>query len=244
MSDFQFLVINQARMTSTRLPGKVLLPVLGKSLLQFQVERIRRSKKIRGLIIATTVNEADQPIVDFCKQNKVSYFRGSELDVLGRYWGASQTDPTSHCIRITSDCPLLDPHVLDLAIEQYLKTDVDYMSNSEAFPNGMNVEIFRTAMLKEAFEQGQLPYEREHVTPYFYTRPEKFKLAQVQIPEPYPKYRLTVDTPEDYLLIKTLLERLYPQKPEFTLDDICKEMKKSPELAEINSHIRQKSYNE
>lgn len=239
-----FVVISQARMTSTRLPGKVLRTVLGKSLLEYQIERVRRARRISKLVIATTTNSQDEPIVALCENLKVSCFRGSELDVLSRYHGASQGNPSRHVIRITSDCPLLDPAVLDLAIEQYLDSRADYVSNSEAYPNGMNVEIFRREMLDEAFHQAQLPYEREHVTPYFYTHPEKFVWRQVQAPRSYPKYRLTVDTPEDFELVKALIERLAPRQREFTLEDICHEMEIDPGLAEINQHVRQKKFNE
>ncbi|PIS10723.1 MAG: acylneuraminate cytidylyltransferase [Bdellovibrio sp. CG10_big_fil_rev_8_21_14_0_10_47_8] len=239
-----FTVINQARMTSTRLPGKVLKPVLGKPLLEYQIERIRRSRHLHDLVIATTVNAEDQAIVALCERLNVHVFRGSEMDVLGRYYQAHLKYPSTHIIRVTSDCPLHDPQILDHCIEQYLDSGMNYMSNSEAYPNGMNVEIFSAEMLAEANNQGLKPYEREHVTPYFYTHPELFRLGQVRSEQVYPKYRLTVDTPEDFQLIQTLIERLWPVKPNFDLADICHEFDKDPSLNQINSHIEQKKYNE
>lgn len=231
-------------MTSTRLPGKVMLEVEGRPLLQYQIERVRNSRLISGLIIATTTNREDDVIVRLCKNMDVPVFRGSEHNVLSRYWGASQLRPTSHCIRITSDCPLLDPKVLDLCIEQYLAGDFDYFSNSPAFPNGMNVEIFPTEYLKLANDRAQLPYEMEHVTPYFYTRPNEFRIGSAVAPRAYPAYRLTVDTPEDFRLISTLLKRLLPTKLKFTLEDICQEFEGDPSLKDINSHVRQKKFDE
>lgn len=240
----EFLVVSQARMTSTRLPGKVLLQVLGKSLLQYQIERVRSAKLPTRLVIATTKNKEDDPILELCERLKVDVVRGSEQDVLSRYWLASERFPTSHVVRITSDCPLIDPRVLDSSIHKYMDGSVDYLSNSEAYPNGMNVEIFSREMLREAFEKGQLPYEKEHVTPYFYTHPELFKLGQMTSARKYPRHRLTVDTPADFELIKTLIERLSLKNPDFNLDDICEEMERDPSLSEINAHIVQKKYNE
>lgn len=240
----KFVVINQARMTSSRLPGKVLKTVLGKSLLEYQIERIRRSKLIDELVIATTTNTEDQPIVELCEKLGVPCFRGSELDVLGRYYGASLQVPSEGIVRVTSDCPLIDPAGIDLTIEQFASSGCDYMSNSEAFPIGMNAEVFSSQMLTEAHHKGVLPYEREHVTPYFYTRPQQFQLGQVQVSNQFHKYRLTVDTPEDFQLVKILLERLMPTKPAFTLADICHEFEKDPGLQDINRNIRQKTYTE
>lgn len=239
-----FTVINQARMTSTRLPGKVLKTVFNKPLLQYQIERLKRSKHMHNLVIATTTNQTDLPIVELCEKLKVDCFRGSELDVLERYYLAHRQFPSTHVVRITSDCPLHDPLILDRCIEQYLLGKFDYLSNSEAYPNGMNVEIFSSQMLSEAYSKGQKPFEREHVTPYFYTHPELFSIGQVASDKVYPKYRLTVDTPEDFKLIEILLQRLIPVKPQFTLDDICQEFDKDPELEKINKDIRQKKFDE
>lgn len=240
----EFLVISQARMTSSRLPGKVLKEIFGKSLMEFHTERILRSKKISKLVIATTINKQDDPIVDFCNKMKIDNHRGSELDVLSRYWEVSQLYKSRYCIRVTSDCPLIDPKVIDLTINQFLGSGCDYFSNSECFPNGMNVEIFSSEMLNEAYCKGLKPYEREHVTPYFYTNPEKFKLGQVKLKKPYPKYRLTVDTLEDFALIKEIIERIWVNNKEFDLDNICALLKKQPELLNINQHIIQKKFNE
>lgn len=233
-------------MTSTRLPGKVLKTVLGRPLLEIQIERLKRSKKIQNIIIATTINPEDAAIVELCKKLKVDFYRGSEMDVLDRYYQASLLKPTSHVIRVTSDCPLIDPAVLDLTIEQFEKSGADYFSNSEAYPIGMNAEIFSSLMLAEAHTKGLIPYEREHVTPYFYTHPELFKLGQavVSSARTYPKYRLTVDTPEDFALIKALLEGLMPTNKNFSIDDICDFLAAHPDLADINSHVRQKKFTE
>jgi len=238
----KFAAIIQARMTSQRLPGKVLLEVMGKSLLRHQIERLRRAKYLDQIIVATTLNSTDAPIVKQCDELGVCVFRGSEKDVLDRYYRAHQAFPSEFILRITSDCPLIDPEIVDHCIKQYSTDDAAYLSNSLHYPNGMNVEIFNSSMLHEAHEKGVKPYEREHVTPYFYEPLGKFKIHHVRDSNSYPKYRLTVDTPEDFELIETLLQRLLPNKPNFNLRDICFEFAKDSQLAEINGHIHQKHF--
>jgi spore coat polysaccharide biosynthesis protein SpsF len=242
--DTTFNVIIQARMTSTRLPGKVLKQVLGKPLLEYQIERIHDARLVNKIIIATTENTQDSEIIQFCDRMNLDYFRGSELNVLSRYLGASQKYPSSHVIRITSDCPVIDPRVIDRCIEQFTQAGWDYASNSEDYPNGMNVEIFAQKLFFELAPKALLPYEQEHVTPYFYTHPDEFKLGQFRSEKVYEKHRLTVDTQEDFELIKFVIEKLYPQNKDFTLDDICRLLNESPDMAQINRHVRQKKYNE
>ena len=241
----KIIVINQARMTSTRLPGKVLKTLHdGKALLQLQIERLRQSKLIDDIVIATTTNSQDDLIEGVATQLGVRFFRGSELNVLERYYLASKQNPSEFVIRITSDCPFIDPGIIDESIGQYLTSGADYGSNSEAYPNGMNVEIFRASMIDEAYLNSEKEYEREHVTPYFYTHPEKYRLMQVKSKTIYPRYRLTVDTPEDLKLIQAIYRKVFEKGNMFNLDDICDVMKTDPSLESINSHIVQKKFNE
>lgn len=241
----KFLVITQARMTSTRLPGKVLMHVGdGVKLLELHLLRLKKSKLIKDIVVATTVNEIDNEIIELCKKMEIKYFRGSELNVLERFHEASKLSDCEYIIRVTSDCPFIDPQVLDESIVQYLESGADYGSNSEDYPNGMNVEIFTKAMLNEAFSCAKENYEREHVTPYFYTNKDKFKLMQVRSVEKYPKYRLTVDTKEDLELIREIYKNLNENPIDFNLRDICNVISLKPNLVEINKHIRQKLFNE
>jgi spore coat polysaccharide biosynthesis protein SpsF len=162
MNHAAFGVINQVRMTSTRLPGKALKTVLNKSLLQYQIERVRRSKLIGDLIVATTVNESGQPIVELYIRLGVKVFHGSDLDVLGRYVEPVWLAPSQRYIRITSDYPFLDPAVIYICMPQYLGGNYEYLSNSELFPNGINVEIFSERMVGEAVSKGHF-FMRENI---------------------------------------------------------------------------------
>lgn len=240
------VLINQARMTSTRLPGKVLLPVLGKPLLAYQLERLRRAKRVDQIVIATTLNATDVPIVELCGQLGVSIFRGSELDVLDRYYQAAKGHGADVVVRVTSDCPVIDPALVDQVIDAYTGGGYDYIANTRerTFPRGMDCEVFSMAALTEAWNEGRLPYEREHVTPFLYQHPERYRIGNVASGRELGLHRWTVDTPEDFDLIQRIINTLYPVKPEFTLDDILAEFERHPDWMQINQHIRQKELGE
>ncbi|RYD06306.1 hypothetical protein N752_05280 [Desulforamulus aquiferis] len=176
------VIIVQARMTSTRLPGKVLKTVLGKALLEYQIERLKMVQLAEQIIIATTINSTDQPIIDLCQRLSVPYYRGSEDDVLARYYEAATLYGADAIVRVTSDCPLIDPTVIDEVIDYYISNECDYVSNTmdRTYPRGMDTEVFSYKVLKEAFKNAvELP-EREHVTPFIYHRPEKYSLESVK----------------------------------------------------------------
>lgn len=238
------VIIVQARMTSTRLPGKVLKPVLGKPLLSYQIERLRNVKLADELVIATTINETDQPIIDLCTSLSVPYFRGSEEDVLARYYGAAKAYKADTVVRVTSDCPVIDPMVIDKVIHYYNQHQplYDYVSNTlnRSFPRGMDTEVFSANILKEIFFEATAPSDREHVTPFIYKNPERYKLANVSYNSDESRHRWTVDTMEDYELIKRIIEDLYPQSANYTMDDILKLFEYHPDWFFINSHIEQK----
>ena len=235
--------IVQARMTSTRLPGKILKTVLGKPLLEYELERLKRVDSLDELIVATTTNIDDDPVVDLCRSMGVATYRGSEHDVLSRYYEAASERNADAVVRFTADCPLIDPEIAETVICHYLDhvDELDYCSTDvTTYPRGLDTEIFSMHALKVAFEQGHEKPDREHVTYYIHTRPEKFRIWKQQSGFDWAKYRLTVDTPEDFVLIKEIIERLYPMSDKFGLEDVIRLLESAPELRNINADIRQK----
>jgi len=233
------LVINQARMTSSRLPGKVLKCVLDKPLLQYQIERLLRARCVSNIVIATTTNKEDDPIVSLCDSLGISTYRGDEHNVLGRYFETAKFYQAETVVRITSDCPLIDPAIVDETIEYYLKNsdECDYVSNGlcRTYPIGMDVEVFSYKVLEDAFNKVSDVYDHEHVTSYIYSHPEIYKIANVAYKANVGYIRLTLDTKEDYELIKNIITELYPGNMEFNLKDILDLLNQHPEW------IREKS---
>lgn len=238
------VIIDQARMTSTRLPGKVIKEVLGKPLLEYQIERLRRANEADELVIATTTNNNDLPIVKLCERLGVAYYRGSEEDVLSRYYEAATKFGADILVRVTSDCPLIDPAVVDKVIEHYKdnRDNYDYVSNtlSRTYPRGMDTEVFSYQVLQEAFVNAKEQPEREHVTPYICWQPERYRLDNVSHHENQSHHRWTVDTPEDFELIKLILQVLYPVSNKFTWLDVIQLLNKHPEWVKINAAVKQK----
>ncbi len=244
MEAMKTVIIVQARMTSTRLPGKVLKEVLGKSLLEYQLERLRRCHLQDGIIIATTTNSTDDPIVDFCKKHGVLFFRGSEHDVLSRYHGAAVEAGADVVVRITSDCPLIDPAIVEQVIRYYHDASgaFDYVSNvvDRRYPRGMDTEVFSMEALATAHQEARDPVHREHVTPFIHRQPERFRIGGVTCPQDLSKHRWTVDTQDDFELIRRILEECYPPHPHFTMNDILRAFDHHPEWMAINAHVEQK----
>ncbi|MHC5737313.1 cytidylyltransferase domain-containing protein [Nostoc sp.] len=240
------VIIVQARMTSTRLPGKVLKKVLDKPLLEYQIERLKRVNLADEIVIATTINSTDLPIIELCNRLSVPYFRGSENDVLARYHGAAKEHHADVVVRITSDCPLIDPQVIDKVIQFYLdyRYKYDYVSNclERSYPRGMDTEVFSFLALHQAFLEATEQPEREHVTPFINMQPERYRLTQVVYSENQSLHRWTVDTADDFELIKRIIEALYPKFPNFTLEDCLDLLKQYPDWPIINAHVEQKKY--
>ncbi|MGD6894407.1 cytidylyltransferase domain-containing protein [Bacillus infantis] len=236
--------IIQARMGSTRLPGKILKTVNGKSLLEYQLERVRLSNTIDKIIVATTVKENEQPIIELCKNLTIDYFRGSEHDVLSRYYEAAMNHNIDVIVRLTSDCPLIDPAVIDKVVNHYMnnKDNIDYVSNTleRTFPRGLDTEVFSFKSLERAYHEANLSRDREHVTAYFYSNPKVFKLDNVTNNRNYGSFRWTVDTKEDFELIKLIISELYDSNNKFTLEDVIELLKLNPSWKELNAHIDQK----
>lgn len=234
----------EARMASSRLPGKILKDVLGKPMLERMIERVKRSKLIHDVVVATTVDPGDQITEDACKAMGARCFRGSNDDVLLRVLEAAKANQADLIVELTGDCPLIDPGIIDQVIQLYLDHDYDYTSNllDRSFPRGTEVQVFSVKVLDEVNRITQDPADHEHVSLYIYEHPEKFKLGTLSAPPEFvrPGIRLTVDLPQDLELIRQVYQRLYPAKPDFSLRDILALLDTDPALAQINGSIQQK----
>jgi len=238
------VIIVQARMGSTRLPGKVLKKIMGRPLLEYQIERLRKINHIDDIVIATTTDQNDQSIVNLCMELNCSYFRGSENDVLLRYYDAADAFNAECVVRINSDCPLIDCNVVERVVNHYHSNVIqyDYVSNiiEPSYPIGLHTEVFSQAALELANNNAVDPVEREHVTPYIYRNPEIFKIDSVALDADLSHYRWTVDYPEDFYLIEHIIKDLYPLKADFDMFDIINYLKSNPGLIDINSGIEKK----
>jgi spore coat polysaccharide biosynthesis protein SpsF len=243
--------IVQARMGSTRFPGKIMKKIEGKPVLWHVYDRLRHSKKLDSIIIATTILKEDDSVEDFCKENNILFSRGSVEDVLSRYFFTAQKFSCENIVRITSDCPVIDPEIIDSMIEQFFaenkeKINIDYLSNSleRTFPRGLEAEIFPFKTLEKTFNEATESYEKEHVTPYIYQHPELFKLKNYSSSKNYSNLRWTLDTNEDFQLMKEIYAILYDGDKIFLFNDILALMEKKPGLRNINNNIKQKKLGE
>ncbi len=228
--------IIQARMSSTRFPGKMLLPLAGKSIIENTVARVLSAKKISKIIVATSDSLSDDPLADVCVKNGIEVFRGSLDDVLDRYYQTAKKYGAQQVARITGDCPIIDPSVIDLVAEAYEKERCDYISTGRivsTFPDGMDTEIFSFASLEVAWKEARLPSEREHVTPYIWNHPELFKLAEIKNDRNLGQVRLTIDEPQDYEVLKKITTDVSP----LSMLAIVAYLEKHPEVAAINGSI-------
>lgn len=230
----------EARMASTRLPGKVMKNILGKPVLELLVERLKMVELISDIVIATTINKSDDIIEGFCKKIDVKCFRGSEEDVLKRVLGAAKSVDADLIVEITGDCPLIDPDIVRECIKLFLKGDYDYVSNGcleKTFPDGLAVQVFPVKVLEEVNELTKDPVDHEHVSLYVYKHSEKYKLKNYKAKGElcWPELAITLDTPEDYKLIKKIYEELYPMNNRFTAYDVVRFLKSNPELIAVDS---------
>lgn len=241
----KIVAIIQARMGSTRLPGKVLKEIEGQTMLVRVVERVRRAKLIDELLVATTDQAADDAIVDECRRHSVKVSRGDQNDVLDRYFRAAQLAKADAVVRITSDCPLIDPQVADKTVEAFSGTKPDYASNTlqRTYPRGLDTEVFSFSALSRAWQEARQKYEREHVTPYIYEHPEKFKLLPVTCEADFSSHRWTVDTAEDLEFVRAIYGRLR-SSAEFSGRDVLDLLEREPELMELNRSVMQKAMHE
>ena len=235
----------EARMGSTRLSGKVLRPVLGEPMLARMIERLRRVRKADGIVVATTVHAADDPIATLSNDLGVGCHRGSEEDVLGRVLDAAQGAGADLIVETTADCPVIDPGVIDQLIHTFLSNQVDYCSNvlSHTYPRGLDAQVFPVAVLADVATRTDDPADREHVSLYIYEHPERYRLLNVAsgLADRDAEWRLTVDTLEDSVLINAIYGELYPVNPRFGLADMLDLLHRRPDLATLNQHVRQKA---
>jgi len=236
------VAIIQARMGSTRLPGKVLKDLAGATVLERVVSRLRRCRLVNEVIVATSTEPADDVILTECQRLGTDAFRGSEQDVLDRYYRAAQQARAEVVVRITSDCPLIDPGVSDKTIQAFLTDRPDYASNAleRTYPRGLDTEVMTFGALESARTEARQACQREHVTPFLYQHPERFKILSVRGDHDYSQYRWTLDTPEDLEFLRAVYARSVDQQ-ELTWQDVLNIVEQEPELAEINRHVVQKT---
>lgn len=241
------MAIVQAHMGSHRLPGKVLMDIGGETMLERVVERARRCRLTDEVVVATSSQSLDDPIERLCDRMGVRVFRGSDTDVLDRFRHTASASAADICVRITSDCPLLDPEVGDQIIGAFKHADpaVDYASNKipQSYPRGLDTEVFTVTALERAWNEATRPYERSHVTIYMYEHPEKFNLLSVVSEVDRADWRWTVDTPEDLEFVRQIYRRL-GNDGDFSWTDIITLLQEQPQLRAINSAIRQKDVRE
>jgi len=232
--------IIQARTASTRLPQKVIKKIEGKTVLEQVILRVKKVKGLERIILATTNKREDDILESIAKKLNISVFRGSENDVLDRYYQAAKLFKIDPVIRITADCPLLDPKVVEKVIDFYLKGNYDYVSNVRppTFPDGLDVEIFSFETLKKIWKKAKLPSEREHVTAYIGNHPEMFRIGNVTAKKDFNYLRLVLDEKEDLILIREIYKKLYDKNRFFGLEDILKLFERKPELIKINQQIK------
>lgn len=231
------LAVLQARMSSSRFPGKVLAPLLGEPMLFRQIERIRRAREIGDLVVATSADDSDRPLAEACAARGVKVARGSLGDVLDRFVTAARPLAPDAVVRLTGDCPLADPAVIDAVVARYRSGAFDYVSNVEpaTYPDGLDVEVVRMSALERAHRDARLPSEREHVTPYVRNHPEIFPRANVESAVNLAHLRWTVDEPADLVFVEEVYKRLYPANPAFTTRDVLELLDRDPRLADINA---------
>ena len=229
-------IILQARMGSSRLPGKVLKEINGITLLEFLLKQISYCKSIDEIIVATTTEKIDDVIFNKCKDLNVTVFRGSELNVLDRYYQCAKTYSIENIVRITADNPLIDPQIIDQVVEIYKKNQFDYVSNCEVrtFPSGTEVEVFSFSSLQRAKNEAADKYELEHVTPYIINK-EKFRIFCLKRDVNISHLRWTVDRKEDLIFIQKIYEQF--RKEPILLEDILEILEKEPDLLEYNRNL-------
>lgn len=234
--------IIQARIGSTRLPGKVLQRAGGKTLLEHVIKRLQKAKTIETIIVATTLAQKDNPVVREATRLGVSVFRGDEYDVLDRYYKAALACKADTVVRITADCPLIDPALVDKVVRAYRegKGRYDYVSNvmPQTFPIGMAVEVFSFAALTEAWQEAKTPLEREHVTLYLRDRNNPFRRKNIEGERDYSHFRVTVDTKDDLRAVRAIVRILAAERKEGSFRDIIELLKKEPKLQALNVHVQ------
>jgi len=244
----KIVAIIEARMTSTRLPGKVLLPIGGVPALELIIRRLKRSRYLDAICVATTVNPADDALMAAAEKLGATAFRGSESDVLGRVLGAAKSAHADIIVEITGDCPFADPGLVDRSIEEFFAREVDYASNTitATYPNGFDVQVFPTAVLAEVAGLTGDPIDRTHVSYYIYTHPENYRCYNWEADaESFgPELRVTLDEDADYQVLERVAQALKPLGDTFSARDVVQFLREHPDIAAINAEVRQKEAHE
>jgi spore coat polysaccharide biosynthesis protein SpsF len=229
-------------MSSTRLPGKVLMDLSGQTVLARVVSRLRYASLINELVVATTVLPIDDPIVTESQKLATTIFRGDQDDVLDRYYQAAKFAQADIIVRITSDCPLIDPEITNKTVAAFIRAKSEYTSNvlTRTYPRGLDTEVISFDALGRAWMKASKPYEREHVTAYIYEHPDEFKISAVSEHTSYSEHRWTLDTPEDLAFIRAVYERM-KGKAAFSWRDVLCLLEANPELVQINRSVAQRS---
>ncbi len=240
------VTIIQARMSSTRLPGKVLLDLGGRPVLERMIERVKRSILVSETVVATTTDPSDDPIVALCEQLETPVFRGSLPDVLDRYYQCAQQFKAEIVVRLTGDCPLIDPNLIDEVINGLLDSPSDFSCNrlpppfTRSFPIGLDVEACTFTALEDAWKNATEKHHREHVMPYLYEVPGRFRVIQLHNDEDYGTLRWTLDTQQDFELLREVIKRLGGRN-DFSWEDVLELFLNDPELAKVNSSVQHKT---
>lgn len=233
------VIIVQARMGSTRLPGKVLLPMNGIPMLQGMLTRLSSLQRSTPILLATTSLPQDTPLVELGLRCAVEVFRGSEEDVLDRFAKAVATTDADTVVRLSGDCPLTDPHMVDSALDLFYHLSPDFLSNTlhRTYPRGFDIEIFTRTALETAAKEATLHAEREHVTPFIISHPDRFSCVNFAFPEDLSAWRLTVDTKEDFILVERFLSHLTER---FSFEEVRRLLQQHPDWQRLNAHVKQK----
>lgn len=246
MPEPRILAIIQGRMGSTRLPGKILADIGGKPMLSRVVERARRAALLNGVLVATTTNTDDDPVEGLCRERGYAYTRGHPTDVLDRYYQAANAEGADVIVRLTADCPVIDPAVIDQVISAFLAADppVDFAANrlpdDRTFPIGLDTEVCSFPALARAWSEAKAPYQREHVMPYLYEPPGRFRTLLVRAPRDLSHLRWTVDTAEDLELLRRIYAHFAP-RDDFSWGEVLALVERSPSLSMINAHVPQRT---
>lgn len=241
------VAIVQARMGSTRLPGKVMQPIVGKPMLTHVLDRLERVGNLDRVVVATSRHEREAPIVELVEARpRTDLFQGSEADVLARYRDAGRAFGARTVVRITADCPLIDPGVVGDCVAEFQSRagEVDYLSNAleRTFPRGLDTEIIGFEALETAFQEARAEADREHVTPFIWRQPERFRLVNFAAQDDHSDLRWTVDTSDDLRLVRMIYEALYPVRPDFDHHDVLALLSRHPTWSQLNRHVEQKGY--
>ena len=251
----KILGVIQARMGSSRLPGKILNQIKHKPMLWHIVNRLKEVKKLNDIIIATSKLKIDDPVFNMSEKYQINCFRGSEKNVLDRFYYAAKSNAANHIIRITGDCPLLDPKTIDMLVEKYFNGHYDYCGiacgagaankkNIKRFPDGLDAEIFKFEVLENAYTNATDKLSKEHVTPYIWKNSDKFKIGTLYSDMDYSSLRLTVDNLEDFELIEWIYNSLFDLNPKFDIRDVINLLLKNPKMVKNNHFLGKEGYDE